>query len=194
MPTTPSAIPQRCAGCRSNFTLSAGPALDGAVMPPPPHPSAIRIALRWSIVVTYRFANLDPTGITCGTLDPVVAVAPVDQAGIAFADVLSIAVWRKIALKDLIVGGLVPLPIALFSLWCAILAVTKAPGVAAVAAVIGLGFGLLAAYMFHRGIVVGRRHARIIGRYASFTVMFDNSRAFHEELFRRCGLAPPPIP
>lgn len=194
VPATPSTVPQRCSSCRRTFTLSAGPALDASVVPPPAHPGAPRISLRWSIVVTYRFAHLDPMGVTCGTLDPVIAVAPVDQAGVGFTDILSIAIWRKLALKDLVAGVLVPLPIALFSLYGAILSVSRSGAGAAIFGVIALVFGLLAAYLFHRGIVVGRRHARIVGRFASFTVMFDSSRAFHQELFRRTGLAPPPIP
>jgi len=193
-PSTPSAIVQSCGRCGRSFTLSAGPALDGSIAPPPFHPAAFRISLRWSIVVTYRFATLEPQGITYGTLDPVVGMAPVDQSQIAYPDVVSIAVWRKLALTKCFAGALVPLPIALFAAYGAILAVAKAPGVAAVLGLIALAFGLLAAWLLHQGIAVGRRQARIVGRWTSFTVPFENSPSFYAELFRRCGLAPPPIP
>ena len=187
-------MPQVCQGCRRKFTLSPGPALDGSVVAPPPHPSAFPIHLKWSIVVTYRFARLDPGGVTSGTLDPVVGMAPIDQVGIAFPDVVSIAVWRKLGWVDCIIGALVPLPIALLTLWAAILAVSHSLGGAAIFGVIAIVFGLLAAFLFRRGAVTGRRQARIVGRYGSATVLFSESPAFHAELFRRCGLAAPPIP
>jgi hypothetical protein len=193
-PAVPNPVAQSCAGCRRRFTLSAGPALDGSVMPAPFHPAAMRIALRWSMVVTYGFATLEPPGIHSGTLDPVLAVAPIEQTSIAYGDVVSIAVWRKVAWGDCIIATLIPVPIAFFAAWGAILAVTKAGGVAAVCAAIALGSGLLAAWLYRRGIVIGRRQARIVGRWASARVPFETSPAFHEELFRRCGIARPPVP
>jgi hypothetical protein len=193
-PAVPGPAVQTCQGCQRRFTLSAGPALDGSVVPAPFHPAAMRIALRWSIVVTYRFATLEPPGINAGTLDPVVGIAPVDQTAIAYGDVLSIAVWRKLALVDCIVAALLPTPIALLTLYVAISIVAKSAGGAAVFAASGLVMGLLAAWLFRRGIVIGRRQARIVGRWASTTVPFDNSAAFHDELFRRCGIARPPVP
>ena len=105
-PSSPSPSPQECQGCRRAFTLSPGPALDGSVIAPPPHPSAFPIHLKWSIVVTYRFARLEEGGVTSGTLDPVVGMAPIDQVGIAYPDVVSIAVWRRLAWVDLVVGAL----------------------------------------------------------------------------------------
>jgi len=164
------------------------------VVAPPPHPSAFPINLKWSIVVTYRFARLDPGGVTSGTLDPVVAMAPIDQVGIAYPDVVSIAVWRKLGWVDCLIGALVPLPIALFSVWVAILAAAKSPGVAGTFGVVAVVFGLLTFYLFRRGAVIGRRQARIVGRYGSFTVPVSTSPAFHQELFRRCGLVTPPVP
>lgn len=193
-PSSPSPSPQECQGCRRAFTLSPGPALDGSVIAPPPHPSAFPIHLKWSIVVTYRFARLEEGGVTSGTLDPVVGMAPIDQVGIAYPDVVSIAVWRRLAWVDLVVGALVPVPIAMLFLWLTILAVPKALGVAAICGAIALCFGLLAFTLFRRGAVIGRRQARIIGRHGSVTVLFSQSPAFHSELFRRCGLTAPRIP
>jgi hypothetical protein len=153
----------------------------------------MRIMIRWSMVVTYGFANLDPPGITAGTLDPVVAMAPIDQVSIEYADVVSIASWRNVAWGETLAGFLVPLPIALFSLYGAALAL-KAPGVAAVFAVIGLAFGALAAYLVRRGLVVGRRYVRVVGRWRALIAQHDKSPAFYAELFRRCGLVAPPVP
>ncbi len=185
---------QSCGRCTRRFTLSAGAALDGSVVAPPPHPAAFRIHLKWSILVTYQFATLDPGGVSYGTLDPVVGIAPIDSAGVAYPDVVSIAIWRKLALPECISGILVPLPIALLSFYGAILAVRGSAVGAGILAFIGLLFGLLAAWLLHRAFVVGRRQARIVGRWASFTVPFDKSPAFYGELFRRCGIAAPPIP
>lgn len=193
-PASPQPTPQVCQGCRKRFTLTPGPALDGSVIAPPPHPSAFPIDLKWSIVVTYKFARLDQGGVTSGTLDPVVGMAAIDQVGIAFPDVVSIAVWRKLGWVDCIIGALVPFPIALLCVWVAILAVPKALGVAAVFGAIAIAFGLLATYLFRRGYVTGRRQARIVGRHGAMTVLFTQSPAFHHEIFRRCGLLPPPIP
>jgi hypothetical protein len=193
-PAVPQPVPQQCGGCRRSFTLSAGPALDASVIAPPPHPAARPYKIKWSIVMTYRFATLDPGGVSSGTLDPVIGLAPIDQAGIAFPDVVSIAVWRKLALVDCIVGVLVPVPIALFFAWGAIAVAMKGPGVAAVLGVIAIVFGLIAAMLLRRGFVLGRRQVRIVGRWASFTVPFERAPVFHAELFRRCGIVAPPIP
>jgi hypothetical protein len=186
--------PQVCGACRHKFTLSPGPALDGSIVAPPPHPSAFPIDLKWSIVVTYRFARLEQGGVTSGTLDPVVGMAAIDQVGIAFPDVVSIAVWRKLGWVDCVIGALVPAPIALLCAWGAMASVTKAPGVAGTLIVLAIVFGLVAVHLFRRGALTGKRQLRIVGRYGSITVPFSNSPAFHHEVFRRCGLLPPPIP
>jgi len=187
-------MPQSCARCSKRFTLSAGPALDGSVIAPMPHPHAFPINLKWSILVTYRFAVLEPMGVTSGTLDPVVAVAPIEQTSVGYPDVVSIAVWKKLAIPDLIAGLLVPLPIALLCAWGAIASVTHSVGFGAFMFLLTAGFGLLTWVLFRRGFVVGRRQARIVGRWASFTVPFEKVPAFHSELFRRCGIPAPPIP
>ena len=193
--TSPSAAAQTCVACKRQFTLSAGPALDANVIAPPPDLRAMKISIRWSAVVTYNFATLDVGGVTSGMLDPVIAVAPIDQVGIAFPDVVSIAVWRKIGWSNLIVGILVPLPIGLLMTVLGASIVLKAPGAGAIVGLIGLAFLGLAALMIRRGVIVGRRQARVVGRAGQrFVVQFDKSPAFYDQLFRRCGLTPPPIP
>lgn len=189
----PSASPQSCARCGRRFTLSAGHALDPSIVPPPPH-GATKITIRWSAVVTYRFATLDHGGILSGTLDPVVAMAPIDQVGVAFHDVASIAVWRKLAWSNLIVGVLVPLPLGLLLTISGMAIVLKATGTGLIVAMIGLGFLALGALLIYRGFVVGRRFARVVGRAQVFTIQFDSRPMFHHELFRRCGIVPPPLP
>ncbi len=196
-PSNPSPSVQTCAGCQKRFTLSAGPALDAAVVPAPFHPASPRIPLRWSAVVTYQFATLEPPGIHAGTLDPVMALSPIEQTSIAYGDVVSIAVWRKLGIVDCVVAVLVPLPIALFCGWIAILiAFSRVPsfGAAAVFAAIALAMGALAVYLFRRGVVIGKRKARVVGRWGSSTAHVETSPAFVDELFRRCGIVRPPVP
>jgi hypothetical protein len=146
-PSSPSRGAQACTACQGRFTLTAGPAQDPSVLVPPPHPQAFSIKLKWSVVVTYKFAQLDPGGVTSGTLDPVIAVAPIDQVGIAWPDVLSIAAWRKLAWTDCLAAALLPLPITLLCLWGAIASLPSF-GAAGVFAAIALVFGLLTAYLF----------------------------------------------
>jgi hypothetical protein len=192
---TPRPTVQSCPACRRSFTLSAGPALDPSVVPPPVHQAGYGLRLKWSILVTYRFASLEAGGIMYGTFDPVVGIAPIEQTGIAYSDVVSIGITRKPAWAEVIAGILVPAPIAFFAGWAAIAIVMhKVEVAAAIFAAIALGFGVLAAWMIRRGFVIGRRSARIVGRWASFTVPFEKSPAFYPELFRRCGLEAPPMP
>ena len=166
---------------------------------PPWDPRSFPINLKWSIVVTYQYSALQAQGVTYGTLDPVVGMAPMDQSGIGYGDVVSIAVWRTLALPELISGALVPLPIALLCAWGAIsvLVHSGANGAfgAGIFGVLALLFGFLTWFVLvHRGISRGRRRARIVGRWRSFTVPFESNPAFHAELFRRCGLLAPPVP
>ena len=192
-PGAPAPTPQACSACGKRYTLSVGPAFDLRIAVPPP--VAPVFYTQWSAVVTYDFAKLEPMGVTSGTLDPVVAMAPMQQVGIAYADVASIAVSRRIAWVEPIVGALVPAPIALFCAFVAIVAVAKSPGAAAVTFAIALAFGTLAAFMIRRGIVRGRQTIRVTSRWnQSITIRVDQTPAFREQLFARCGLAAPPMP
>jgi hypothetical protein len=183
---------QTCGRCGKRFTLTAGPAQTGTLLPPLP-PNAPPWFLKWSIVVTYKFARLEPPGVCSGTLDPVVAVAPIDQVQIAYADIVSLAVWRKIAWVDVIVGLLVPAPIALLCLWGAI-AAYKAPVAALIIGAFALLFGALAWFLIRRGAIIGHRQVRIVGRHGQMTIPFKGDLGFTTELFRRAGLVAPPIP
>jgi len=196
-PASPAPAAQACSSCRRRFTLSAGPALDGALALPN-HPGAPKIMVRWSAVVTYQFATLDAGGVTSGTLDPVVAMAPLSQSGIAYPDIVSIAVWRSIGWLDIIAAVLLPLPFALFCAFLAIALATAPRGGggmgAIVAAAFAVVFGLATWFLLRRGAIIGRRQIRIVGRASSFTIPFKTSPAFHGELLRRCGLPALPVP
>ncbi len=194
-PASPAPGPQACARCTKRFVLSAGPVLDpnAAARVPPPHPGAGSIHLKWGELVLYKFANLDPVGITSGTLDPAIGMVPIDQTAVAFRDVVSIAAWRTIAWTKGIVGILVPAPIALLFFWGAI-AARSSPIGALILALFGLLFSALAAYMIRGGFVIGNRHARVVGRYGAVTLRFEQDKRMWPELHRRSGLVAPPIP
>ncbi len=191
----PRELVQQCAGCGRSFTLSAGPAMDSSVLPPHWQLAGPNINLKWSVVVTYRYAALDPGGVTYGTLDPVVGVAPIEQRGIPFGDVLTLTVWRDTGWVEPIIGILVPIPIAAFFVYTTVLAAIKGSGGGVIIlALLAIAFGLAGAFMVYRGVKIGKRFARIAGRWTTFTVPFGQNTKFHEQLFRRCGLTPPPIP
>jgi len=152
------------------------------------------MSVKWSLIAVLLFAALNPGGVATGMLDPVIGVAPINQTEVAYRDVLSIAVWRKLALTEAVSAILVPLPVALVAAYGALTSLRDAPGFAGICGIGFLLFGLLAAILLRRGLVVGRRQARIVGRWGIVTVPFDGKRAFYNELFRRCGLPPAPIP
>lgn len=193
---TPGPAPQACASCKRRFTLSVGPALDPRVVAPIPHPATMKITVKWSAIVTYRFATLDAGGVISGTLDPVLAVAPIDQVGIAFPDIGTIAIWRKIGWSSFLVGLAVPLPIGLFSALGGALMLRSSVGAGIFTLVFGLAFLAVAAIMIQRGAIIGRRRARIVGRLPGQFIEMElgTGSVFHDQLFRRAGLIPPAIP
>jgi hypothetical protein len=181
---------QKCGRCSKWFSLVAGPAMDGNVIVPPFDPSNRTYGVRWSVVFTYKYGALDPMGISEGMLDPVIGVQSISHAGVAYPDIVSIAIWRKLDWVAIVVAVLF-LPVAL---GCLAAALAKVWGLA----IFGVGLGAAVAYLGYRGIVVGRCYARVVGRYAAVTVRFDQPaskrRAFHDELFRRAGLRAPQLP
>ncbi len=182
--------PQRCGRCRTWFTLVGGAAFDPSVVAPPFDPTRATLGLRWSVVFTYKYGALDPMGITEGMLDPVVGLQSIAHAGVAYPDVVSIAIWKKLDWAAIVVA-VIFLPVALA---CLAAAAAKIWGLA----IFGLGLAAIVGWLGYRGIVIGRCYARVVGRYATVTVRFDQPatkrRAFHDELFRRSGIVPPPLP
>jgi hypothetical protein len=178
--------------CTKTFSLVPGAALDPSIVPPALHPAMQQVHVRWSAVVTYRFANLDSFAVTSGLLDPVVAMAPIDQVVIAYRDVVSLAAWRKIAWTKLIAAVLLPTPVALLLFWGAI-AARSAPVGALILGGFGVLFAALAALLIRSAVVGGLRFVRVIGRYPgqTLTVQLEKQPFFYDQLFRRCGVLPP---
>jgi hypothetical protein len=187
---SPQPEPQTCGGCNGSFTLHAGLAGGAAVTLPAPDASWKTLLVKSPGVFVMRFGSLDQQGIAEGILDPVIGLVPVGSSGVAYPDVISIAVWRSIAWLDLVTALLIPVPLAVFFFSL----VPRAP-----AALYGaLPFTFIAAVLLHRGVVTRACRARVIGLHRAVTVRFDRPfwrrRAFHSEMFRRCGIAPPALP
>lgn len=188
---TPAAGPQTCSSCRGTFALHPGAASDPSVVPPPPHPSLETIRVRSAGAFTYRFGAVEPLGVAEGTLDPVIAVGEMDRNGVAWPDVVSIAVWRKPDWVELVIAILVPIPLALLG-WVLVFAASAG------FLFLALPFTLVGAFMVHRAMLRKKHFARVVGRWGPIEIRFDRPgwrrQRFHSELLRRAGLRDSPIP
>ena len=188
-PAAPSLAPVRCSGCAGSFVLYPGYAFDPSIVPPPPSPGVVNV--RWSEVFTIHFGKLESMGVGSGTNDPVTGLIALEQSGVLFPDVVSITIWRTIRWVQLIAAVVLLVPLAaLFT----IAAVTSGAGFAFGS----LFFGGLAAWAIYQAAFIKANHARVVGRYRMLQMRFDNPfwrrRRFHDELLRRSGLPPAPIP
>ncbi|MBI5478958.1 MAG: hypothetical protein HY906_08890 [Deltaproteobacteria bacterium] len=190
-PAQPAAEVQRCSSCGGAFTLRAGALLDPTVRPPPVDPRAPRLKSRSASAFTYRIAAVEAHGVVEGMADPVTGAIPLEQTGVAWGDVFTVAVWRRLDIAQLVLALLFPVPVTLLSLWGV---VTATPWWLLSA----LPFGLLAGIMLYRAFGVQVNRARVAGRHRTVTVRFDRPlwrrRRFHDELLRRAGIAAGPIP
>lgn len=141
-------------------------------------------------VMTYRFGVLESLGVSEGQTDPVTGFIPMDKSGVAYGDIVSIAVWRKPDWVAFVIALLVPVPIALLSLVGAL----ETPFFAVTA----LLFGSLGGWMIYLAMFFQRAYARVIGRYRTIEIRFDRPiwkrTRFHDELLRRAGIGPRPLP
>lgn len=187
----PGPGPQTCQACRNAFALYAGAASDPSIVPPPPHPALETIKVKSAGAWVYRFGVVEPLGIAEGTLDPVIAQMTVDRHGVAWPDVVSIAVWRKPDFVQLGVGMLIPLPLALVG-WVSVISA------GAWFLILALPFSALAAFMLYRALGRKKHFVRVVGRYGVLEIRFDQPgwrrKRFHAELLRRAGLRDAPIP
>lgn len=190
-PTAPAAGPQTCQSCRGTFAWYPGAASDPSVVPPPPHPALDIVKVRSAGAFTYRFGVVEPLGVAEGTLDPVIAVGEMNRNGIAYRDIVSIAVWRKLDAVELGIAILIPLPMALLG-W--LTTFTAGAGFLFLA----LPFSALAAFMIYRAVGRKKHFVRVVGRWGAIEIRFDRPgwrrKRFHAELLRRAGLRDAPIP
>lgn len=189
-PASASPAPQVCTACRGKFALYPGAASDPSVVPPPPTNDR-PVKVRSAGVFSYRFGLVEAFGVAEGELDPVVAMLPTNKNGVAWPDILSIAVWRVPDWVELVVATLVPVPLAVLFL---ALSFGQSPGFL----VLAVPFSLLGGFMLHRALKRRRHFLRVVGRYGVVTLRFDRPgwrRArFHREVLRRAGLRDAAIP
>jgi len=189
-PASPAADVQGCA-CGLRFVLRAGPFLDRSLQPPPPEPDAKRIAVRSSGTLG-RYGALDTDGVLEGALDPILGRVPMTATKIAYRGIYTVAVWRSIAWREAAAVLLVPVP---FTVLLASYAWSH-PGTALLPVLALMGILTLAALA--SAFVLRAHFVRVVGARESLTIRFDRPfhrrRRFHDELLRRCGLAPGPIP
>lgn len=192
MPMVPADTPQTCKRCGKRCVLRCGAMLDRNVVPPPYDPSLPRIVVKFSTWVLLKRAEVAPEGVSEGTLDPVTGLVPMDKSGILYADIQTIAVYRKVDVARLIAALLLPTPLALLTLFAAIS--SRAPAFLIVA----LPLMLISAYFLWRTAILRGHFVRVAGRWRTITIRFDSPlwrrRPFHDELMRRSGLTPSAIP
>ena len=191
-PATPSYEFGPCKACAGVIVLLLGRAVDGRIQPQatlndPP------IRVKSAGLVLMKQGEVGPYGVSEGTLDPVTGMIPMDQSGVGWNDIRSIAVWRKVDVMSVVAATMLPLPMGLLCIAIAIAIPSAVP------AAFGLPFLFIAGYMYYRAIVIRAHWVRIAGVYRTITIRFDRPgrrrHAFYSELLRRAGVpATPPIP
>ena len=181
---------QTCGGCGQTFVLRAGVRVDPNVRVPPIDPTQKQIKTT-SAGMFVRSANIvAPAGVMQGTLDPVTGMIPMDTSGVAYNDLVSIAVWRQLDVVRLVLLVIICGPLALGLALGTIAFLPAAIATVPLLALIVLGF--------YQTIVIRKNLARIVGSTRILVVQFDapmwRRQRFHDEMLRRAGLSPTPIP
>lgn len=187
---TPADGVQRCA-CRQRFVLRAGAFLDRSVVPPAPDPAAETVVVKSSATLRH-YGRLDPDAVAEGTLDPVFARLPMTTTKLSYRAIYTIAVWKQTAWRSLLAILLVPAPFtwALFALWRS----APGPGLLGLAlAMAALTLGSLGSVLF-----IPSHYVRVVGAKDTLVIRFDRPlfrrQKFHDELLRRAGVSPSPLP
>lgn len=187
----PRAETQRCA-CGLRFSLRAGPLLDSSLRPPAPAESSSRIKVKSSGAFLRRFAVLEPDGLQEGTLDPVTGHIPMTDAKVAYRAVFTVAVWRRIPWGSALAFLLLALPLTALSVLATIS--SREAGML----VLSGPLTVLSAWIAWSVFGMRAHWARVVSPRGEVRVRFDapfwRRRRFHDELLRRCGIAPGPIP
>lgn len=181
---------QICSGCRKQFTLRAGARVDPEVKPPPIDMRLKRIKTTSAGAFVRTGSWVAPEGVLHGTMDPITGAIPIDQAGVLYTDIISVAVFRKLDVVRLVLLALIGAPI----MFGCLAATISIPPVG----ILLMPLFLLFAWAFYATIAIQRNYARVCGSIRVITVQFDQPswrrRPFHDELLRRAGISPSPIP
>jgi hypothetical protein len=188
---TPAPGVQVCALCHGTFALHGGARFDPSVVPPPFDARLPRIVVKSAGVALTKRGMVAPEGVSEGTLDPVTGFIPMDQSGVLYPDVFTIAVWRKVDVLRLVVALLIPLPVTFLFV---VGAVSTWVGLLVPAAL----FAAVVAYMLYRALGLRAHMVRVAGTWRTIIIRFDSPmwrrRRFHDELLRRAGIGPAAIP
>ncbi len=180
-----------CTGCGLVYALHAGARADSRVVPVPFDQRAERVKAVSNGIVLRKMALVAPEGVSEGTLDPVTGYIPIEQNGVYFGDIFTIAVWRKVDVLKLVATAILPFPLALLFVS---LGITQHP----VFLAFGAPFVLGTAWMTYRAFKIKVHMARVVGSTRTIEVRFDapiwRRKKFHDEMLRRAGIAPSPIP
>jgi len=182
---------QTCA-CGLRFTLRAGPMLDSSLAPPAPDEHTKPIRVKSDGLFLRMAGELSPTFIALGALDPIIGHIQMDATKIAYKAIYTVAIWRRIPIASAISFVLLLLPFEVLSL--VLLVSTREPAMLFFTA----PMTLLTVWVGWQIFKVQAHWARVVAPKVSLRVRFDRPGRrrvrFHDELLRRCGIAPGPMP
>src|SRR5262245_4986082 len=102
---------QACARCGLSFVALPGHASDPSIVPSHPQSNQFQVQVKAQRLVLPHYGVLEPMGVAAGKLDPIVAMVPLDQSGVMYPHIVSLALWRKIDWTELVVALLIPIPL-----------------------------------------------------------------------------------
>jgi len=189
-PASAQPAAQACGRCGVTFVLRAGARVDPNVRPPQIDPTLKQIKTT-SAGMFVRNANIvAPAGVMQGTLDPVTGLIPMDTSGVAYQDIVSVAVWREFDILRIVLMLIFVAPLALGMIWGTIAFPPVAIATVPLLALIGVGF--------YSTFAIKKNLARVVGSARILTLQFDSPMwrriKFHDEMNRRAGLPPASIP
>ncbi|MBL8909790.1 MAG: hypothetical protein JNM17_03705 [Archangium sp.] len=188
----PSPHKQTCA-CGLELVFRHGALSDGSVRVSP-QPGAKELKLRAPGLVVVSQAVLRHDAIGYGALDPVIGRFPIDEKGVRFEHLYTVAVWRQLNIASLVTFILISVPLGLGSL----LGMVFSKGEPA-SFICGLPFLLLAAFHGYRVLGARATRMRVIGfkdrtLNIEFTGSLGKRREFVGEFFSRSGLGSVELP
>jgi hypothetical protein len=164
-PATPAKSVQSCVHCKKPFVLVAGARSDKSVVPNVA-PGAKTLKMKYADIALRHAAIVDDKGIGHAELDPVTGHIPMGTRTIAFGDVVTLGVYRRVAWGTLIASVLlyllpVVLPLFYFSFAEAPLLLTLA--------VPALALWVLAV---RKAAVIGVQRMRVVGARPEDVLVF----------------------
>lgn len=194
----PSPSLQTCPQCNRSFVLRFGALMDASVVVPPVDPKAKELKLKAPGVALVSQAILKPDAIGFGALDPIVGAFPIDEKGVRYQHLYSVAIWREFSVAQALVFFFVSLPLGVVML-AAMVAALRSTGDGTFGALCALPFLLLSVFHGVRVFHAKSTRMRVIGfKDRTLDMTFSGGlakrRKFVDEFFRRAGLQPVELP